>query len=326
MTAALTLIRAVHFGSCLILQAGFAVLWLVAAPAWNQAGGTALAAALPYQRQLRRWLVFCLLAAFFSGFFWIWFAIAGMSGTSLSDSLQISLFQMVFTQTQPGRVWMIRAGFGLVCSVSLCFMTPKECGGKSAFLASLLCALCAVLLNSSLAWLGHAGASEGPEHAIQLTGDVIHLLAAGIWPAGLLPLALFLRRFLDAGDPALLSAACAATRRFSALSLGAVGLLAVSGFANGYFLVRTPYALVSTEYGKILLVKMALFAAAVAIGARNLRLKPPLAGAGGLLPDGDARRGALAEIARNVLWEIGLFSLILLATGLLGITPPASHS
>jgi putative copper resistance protein D len=155
---------------------------------------------------------------------------------------------------------------------------------------------------------------------------LVHLIAAGIWPAGLAPFAVCLIHFLKARSPALLAAAGLATRRFSALSLLTVGVLIASGIANSYFLVGTFHALVSTDYGLLLLLKIALSCAAVGIGARNLLiLKPRLAIAEESLPD-EMQGAALAKVARNVLIEFCLALLILLVVGLLGITAPATHS
>jgi putative copper resistance protein D len=320
------LVRAVHFGSCLVLQSVFAVLFLAVIPAWNQSGGNASRAREHFYRLLRRLLGICLLAAFASGFLWLWFTIASMSGASLSESLQPSLLWMVLTETQPGHVWMLRTGIALVFAVALFLMPGTPRGAIPALLPSSLCALSATLLTASLAWLGHAGAGEGPHENLQLAGDLLHLIAAGIWPAGLVPFVIFLRCFLKTRDPAALLAACVATRRFSALSLFTVGILVMSGIANSYFLVGTLHAFVSTDYGLLLLLKLALFTAAVAIGAWNLlRLTPRLAIPGGSLPQ-DAQNAALAKVVRNVLIEIALGALILLVIGLLGIMPPAIHS
>ena len=124
-------------------------------------------------------------------------------------------------------------------------------------------AVSATLLTASLAWLGHAGASEGPNQNVELAGDVLHLVSAGLWPAGLgTALALFLGCYLHGErEPISLLVAGAATRRFSALSLVAVGLLAVSGIANSYFLVGSFHMLFTSDYGRLLLLKLALFLA-----------------------------------------------------------------
>jgi len=309
----------------MMLQSAFAVLFLVAVPAWHQSGGKASLAWDQFHRLLQRLLVICVLLAFASGFLWLWLAIVGMSGSSLSEALQPSLFWMVLSQTPPGHVWLLRAAIALVFAVALFFVRGTRREGKGASLAPSLCALSATLLTASLAWLGHAGAGEGPNQNLQLASDLLHLMAVGIWPAGLVPLAMFLRCFLKTRDPAALLTACVATRRFSALSLLTVAILAMSGVANTYFLVGTLHALLSTDYGRLLLLKLALFAATIGIGAWNLLLTPRSVVVGGP-PSGEAENAALAKIVRNVLIEIALVTLILLVVGLLGITPPAMHA
>ena len=47
-------------------------------------------------------------------------------------------------------------------------------------------------LLGSLAWAGHG--QEGQPAGLHLLADVLHLLVAGIWPAGLLPFFLLLRK------------------------------------------------------------------------------------------------------------------------------------
>jgi putative copper resistance protein D len=325
VTISLTFIRAIHFGSCLILQSIFVLLLLAVIPGWRMSdGGDALASGR-FRGHLRRLAFACLLAAFVSGFFWIWFAIASMSGSGLLESLQPSLFWMVLTQTPPGQVWVLRAGIVLVLAIGLFFALGTQRGRKGMRLAIPLCALLATALTASLAWLGHAGAGEGPNQNLHLSGDVLHLVAAGIWPAGLAPFAIFLGCFLKARDHGSLLAACEATRKFSALSFLIVGVLFASGIANSYFLVRTFHALVSTDYGLLLVLKIVLACVAVGFGACNLlALKPRFMTGRGSPPD-ETHRTALTKVARNVGVEFWLASLVLLVVGLLGITPPAAH-
>jgi putative copper resistance protein D len=189
-------IRAVHFGSCLMLQSVFILLFLEVLPGWNVTHGRDALAYDHLYRLVHRLVALCLLAAFVSGFLWIWFATASMSGSGLSESLQPSLLWMVLTQTQPGRVWLLRAGIAPVLATALLFIFGKRRGSKTASLAIPLCALLAMALTASLAWLGHAGAGEGPNQNLHLAGDLLHLVAAGIWPAGLAPFAMCLIHFL----------------------------------------------------------------------------------------------------------------------------------
>jgi len=318
-------IRAVHFGSSLILQSVFVLLLLTIIPGWKESGGGDALVCEHLHRRLHRLAVICLLTAFVSGFLWLWFSIASMSDSGLLDSLKPSLFWMVVTQTPPGFVWLIRAGIALVLASALFFAFGTRRGWNVGWWAIPLCALCSVALTASLAWLGHAAAGEGPNQNLHLGADLLHLISAGIWPAGLAPFAIFLVCFLKARDPSLLLAACVATRRFSALSYLSVGVLLVSGVANAYFLVGTFHALVTTDYGLLLVLKIVLSGVTVALGAWNLlTFKPRLAVAAGSLP-GKIQSAALAKVARNVWIEICLVSLILLVVGLLGIMPPATH-
>jgi len=327
VTAFLTLVRAVHFGSCLLLQAVFAVLFVVLMPAWNQSGGGHSPDRQRVHRLLDRLLVVCGLLAVASGFLWLWLSIAGMSGSSLSESLQPALFQMVLTQTQPGHVWMVRAAIALVFAAGLCFFPRRPGGSQGASLAFWLCGLSAMALTASLAWLGHAGAAEGPDQNIQLAGDVVHLVTAGFWPAGLVPFVVYLGCSLQSyQDPASLHRASAAARRFSMLSLLTVGVLVVSGSINSYFLVGSFEALLTTKYGHFLILKLVLFVAMIAIGAWNLFVTQRRLTVSSESPPNGRRSRALNIIRRNVWIEIVLGTLVLLAVGLLGTLPPAAHS
>lgn len=324
MTISLTFIRAVHIGSCLILQSVFFLLLLGVIPRKESSDGRDALGYDSFHRILHRLVVVCLLAALVSGFLWLWFAIASMSDSGLWESLQPGLFWMVLTQTPPGSVWLLRAGIAIVFGIALFFVLRTK-RGRVAGLPMWLCALSATALTASLAWLGHAGAGADTNQKFNLAADLLHLISAGIWPAGLAPFAIFLRCFLKAQDRPLLLTACAATHRFSACSLLAVGVLVASGLANSYFLVGTFHALVSTEYGLLLVLKVALAGVAIGIGAWNLLIfKPRLAIAEGSLPD-ETHCAALGKVARNVWVEFCLSSVVLLVVGLLGITAPATH-
>jgi putative copper resistance protein D len=199
---------------------------------------------------------------------------------------------------------MARCGIGGLVGVLLCI--PR---GEWRWWAGLALA---GAFAASLAWLGHAGAGQDGRRSIMVAADVAHLLAAGAWPAGLLPFALLLRRRMRAGTAA---AAHTAARRFSAMSLAAVGILAASGLINAFFLVGSLRGLVATDYGRLLILKVTLFAAAATLGAWNLLVhKPRLE----IAPE------ALGAIARKVWIEVALGTLIILIVAILGTLPPGS--
>jgi putative copper resistance protein D len=163
----------------------------------------------------------------------------------------------------------------------------------------------------------------GAEHPIHLTADAAHLIAAGLWPGGLLPLILLLVRASGSREPSLMLAAGAITRRFSALSLLVVGALAATGLTNSYFLVGSLRALVTSAYGRLLMLKLFLFFTMIGLGARNLlRFKPKLALAN---EQNATQRDALRKVMRHVIAELCLGTLIVFIVGALGATPPPRY-
>jgi putative copper resistance protein D len=138
--------------------------------------------------------------------------------------------------------------------------------------------------------------------------DFPHLAAAAWW--GALPLALIRpyagapsdRRRLRNGNVQI----------FNARPGGVEPLPPV---VNTWALVGDGRAFIETQYGRLLLVKVALFAVMVGIAAVN-RLK-----LGPILPNTHAFR----SLGRNALVEFALGLIIVAIVGALGVLPPAVH-
>jgi putative copper resistance protein D len=185
-------------------------------------------------------------------------------------------------------------------------------------------AILAAALLATLTWVGHAGATEGPERVIHLAANSLHLLAAGTWLGGLLPLVLLLGHARTATSAALGPAVADAVRRFSAVGLASVATLVVTGLVNAWMLVGSVAALVGTAYGQLLLLKLVLLLPLIAIAALNrvhLKLRLLIAQA----TRGDGAQRLLTRLRRNVIGEAGLGGAVFLVVGLLGVTPPAQH-
>jgi Copper resistance protein D len=136
-----------------------------------------------------------------------------------------------------------------------------------------------------IALRSHAAASEaiGP-----LAADVVHLAAAGTWPAGLLALVLLAAGRMGTAPADTLRRA---VPRFSALALVSIGLVAATGLYAAWLQVGDPAAL-GTDYGLLLLAKGSVVTGALALGAINyLDAGRDLSVAGGL------RRRVGAELA-----------------------------
>ena len=111
------------------------------------------------------------------------------------------------------------------------------------------------------------------------------------------------------------------TARFSVLGIASVGALVATGLVSTWFLAGNVPALVGTPYGRILLLKIALFLVMVGVAAVNRqRLTPRLSAVG---PGQD--RGAMRQLARNSMIELCLGLVIFGLVGVLGTLPPGLH-
>lgn len=102
----------------------------------------------------------------------------------------------------------------------------------------------------------------------RVLADALHLLAAGLWSGGLLALAVAVVPLLRHGAaPATLARAI--LRRFGALAAAALAALLVSGLFMTGQQVASLDALLTTFYGRTLLIKVALVLGVALLGLRN---------------------------------------------------------
>jgi putative copper resistance protein D len=174
----------------------------------------------------------------------------------------------------------------------------------------------AAALVASLAFAGHAGAGEGPEGTFHLAADLLHLTAAAAWVGALVPLAMLLHA---ANKGEALPVAREATRRFSVMGIASVGTILATGIVNTYVLSGSIPALLGTQYGRLVLVKVSLFGVMVSIAAINRQLLTPR-----LVQDEDARAARLAckRLRNNSLVEAAVGAIILVVVAILGTLPP----
>lgn len=307
------LARAIHFAATLSLLGVFVFLAVVAEPVLARAR---LTDATAFRRTLRRVAWASLAVALLSGALWLVAEARSMSGRSLADVFSQDVIGVVLTRTRFGRVFEIRLALLLVLAAILA-MGERLDGRPGAALLRWAAVLLGSGFAATLAWAGHAAAAQGVEGDVNAASDVLHLVAASAWLGALLPLALLYAR--AGSDGSWLDAARAATRRFSLLGITAVATLLVTGIVNSWFLVGGIPGLLGTLYGRLLLVKLLLFAAMVGVAAVNRqRLTPQL-------NDSAAPAVALRRLRRNALIETTLGLGILLVVGALGTEPPGAH-
>lgn len=319
MDPLLSAIRLLHYAASVSLEGVFVFWCLIAWPAFSRTSASqAFAARLDRRLIVLAWC--SLLVALVSGAGWLVIVASNMSGMSLGSVMQGSVLGVVLTQTHFGEAWTIRAG--LLVLLALCLAFQGRTRKRAAVWIGLFAAATFI---ASLAWAGHGAATEEvPFDAIHLPADILHLLAAGAWLGGLLPLVMLLSQAWRDKSSQAVAVARTATLRFSVLGLTCVGTLIVTGVVNTWFLSGSVPALLGTAYGQLLLLKIALFAAMIAVAGFNQRgLLPCLADA-----TSDETRCLLTirKLRRNASIEAGLGVLVLAIVGIIGILPPGLHT
>jgi copper resistance protein D len=235
------------------------------------------------------------------------FIAAEMAGSDAA-ALDPATWRSVLTATSFGHAWCWHLGFAAV------LVGLSATSGGRWFVP--LSALAALLLLASLGWTGHAAMDMGGGITHEIN-QMAHLIAGGIWFGGLVPLGVLLRRAVRRGDPGYVSLARVALPHFSQMGYAAVALVALTGTVNAVMLVGSFGALVTTPYGRLLCVKITLFAAMVTLALINrFRLVPRLRDAATAEP-------SLRALFQSVAVEQALGLAILAVVALLGTWPPA---
>jgi putative copper resistance protein D len=311
---ALIAARAVHFGACLLIFGVWVFDRFIIVPA-----------AAAQWRSIARWLLaLALPLAALSGAWWLGELALDMSGHALDMNIvslvwkHMDIVSTVWKGTHFGQLWQLRLIYFAVAAFSA-LLSRWTIFRWIALIAS-------GLLLGSLAWAGHGRTDQWT--TAHLLADTVHLLTAGCWPIGLLPFGLMLLRLKRSaastpssgtpgegrggGDLPIMSQL---TARFSAMSLTCVSLLTATGLVNACVLLGTVSNLWQTTYGRVLLVKIAVFTLMVGLGAINLLLLKPRLATG--------QRRAANWLGLTVTAELVLTIAVIAIVALLGLLPPA---
>lgn len=169
---------------------------------------------------------------------------------------------------------MIVAGatpLGMVLAVRLAALLALALLVLQARNSPVLPALAGLAALATLAFTGHAGASEGTAGLIHRIADVLHLAGAAVW---LSALAHFLAGAWGASPAQALDRQLS---RFATTGTAIVCVLFASGLVNVLMISGIAFNPAS-PWGRLLLLKLALFGAMLCLAAVNRwRLTPALA-------------------------------------------------
>lgn len=289
-------LRGLHLVALASLFGTLVSLALVAPAGLREAG-----AAAPSARQrlvrLARWSA--ALALLF-GVGWMLLEAATIAGTS-SVGATFGVLGKVVRDTQFGQLILVR--FAL-----LLLAFPFLDGQRWRIAPALLLTGAALGMQGCL---GHAGAIGGSVGTAMLISEALHLLAAGAWLGGLLPLFLL----VGALPPRAAAAAC---ESFTPVGLSAVVAIACTAVVQASQLIGGLGRLFGTAYGHIALVKIALFLLLLLLAAINRfaltrRLHEP------------ARSVAPRLLRMSVGIEATLGAAVIVVAAFLASSEPATH-
>jgi putative copper resistance protein D len=221
--------------------------------------------------------------------------------------------EMVIVETDFGTMWLVRMAALAICVVAAI--------GFKGMARTTVMAVAAAVSLATLAWAGHGAMNEGMEKTLHLATDILHLLAVGAW-VGSLAAFLFMLRWANTASSHHVDMLSRALNDFGIVGTVIVLSLIATGIVNYWMIVgATWHGLLSTHYGVLLLVKLALFGAMLGLAAANrYRLSPFLKRE----KQAGNYRVAMAVLRKSLLAETACAFLILGAVAWLGTLEPMS--
>lgn len=245
---------------------------------------------------------------------WLMAETAALSGDA-ADAIDAAALWSIASETRFGLACSTRLAL-LLLAVSVCFLVgrPRALCWAQVILGSAI--------TMSFAWTGHGATGIGTSGGVHLAADLLHLLAAGIWTGALVPLAVLAFRAARSADVRESRQLSSGLQGFSAVGVWIVGVLAFSGILNSAFLLDLSHwrDALHYPYGRVLAVKLLLFAAMLGFAALHryrttslLETAMPRA----VLPMIPARAAC-----SSLLLETVLAALVLGAVSILGTLAP----
>jgi copper resistance protein D len=225
---------------------------------------------------------------------------------SVTEALRLESLAAVLTGMDFGKAAIVRAG--LACLAAMLLMTGR---GRSTWIAA---GTLGALATATFAWMGHGATTEGGGHFAHLGADILHALAAAVWLGALVVFVLLVRQ--NGQSAQQLQATRDALHGFSTVGIAVVATLLVTGLVNAWLLVDLANGLQSL-YGKLLVLKIMLFAGMFALAAMHRQRSAP-ALASGL----SAGEPALTSLRRSLTVEGALGFAVLAVVAWLGTLSP----
>ena len=233
---------------------------------------------------------------------------AAVLGDGTWRSLQYADVLSSLAYSRWGLLALARVGLATLL-IPLIFLAVRSRGAGE--LAIGLGAL--LLLTFSMA--GHAAATPAP--LLPIIADWVHLLSGALWLGGVLGLGVLAwsSRRVPAPERSPLLARLVAG--FSPLALASIALVTLTGVFRSLNQIPSLADLTATNYGRTLLIKLAVLSGALLLGAVHWRRSGPRLAAALAADD----LGAAARFSRTIGLESALAIGVVLLAGALSQTP-----
>ncbi len=221
-------------------------------------------------RRIRVWAIIGCWAALIAGFALIAWQVVSVGAPEQSFALGLAGARQLVTETRWGQLWLARqCAFALIAAG---MSVRASTGGWIAIRRGLrldpvrpvIIATAAAVVVATETLSSHA-ATLPTDPIVTVAASSLHLVAASVWIGGLVALGLGLWPMLRAGGPAT-AAAVVVLRDFGKVAGLCVGVLGATGLFVAGREVATPDALITTTFGKTLLVKVGVAFTVALIG------------------------------------------------------------
>ena len=208
--------------------------------------------------------------------------------------------------------WILAVAFVVATSTLSGFLFRRQQTWARAFPQQTWATLLTTAALFTYAASSHAAAARGSGWAV--AADFVHLVAAAVWVGGLIFLALLLlrlRRLQTVPDP---NGLIHLLRRFSLRAQVAVFVLVMTGLFSSFVQLPNAGSLFSTTYGQVLLIKLTIVAAVLALAYLNNRAVQKA-------EETVTHQPTLRRFSRRVAMETGMAAVLLLSVAVLVQTP-----
>ncbi len=240
-------------------------------------------------------------------------SIAAMMGQPLA-TLDWPMIEAMTLSTDMGWAFLVRTA--LLVAGFLALVVGRRSAGLS------IAAVCFAAALMTLGWSGHAAATEGGLGTFHRVSNGAHLLAAALWLGAI---GWFVRlSVLAHREPERVPVAplLAAMHGFAPFGVALVASVSITGLINAQLIfgLENSAATLSTDYGMMLTVKIAIVGGMLAFGGHNARIsrRSVLTGERAELDHG----AALSILRRSLALEMVLGIIVIGLVAILGMLSP----